>query len=414
MKGRLVPRLSLLLLLALCLSGVSNHAQAQIDSLIYYQDYKIDRSAKGQLTFEFDNIDFVRNNEYDGKRTKGYTLPGFWVQPSLGFQPLSNLKIEAGLYLLRYWGANKYPCLNYSDVAEWKGNQYQKGFHLLPFFRVQVALTKNFDIVLGNLYGKNNHNLDETIYNKEIALTGDPEAGLQLLWKTKPMDFDMWVNWESFIFNADEHQESFSFGVSTHFKANQPDSKIHFYFPLQVLFQHRGGEINTEAENRSIKTWLNAAAGIGMDWHFHNRIFKKLNVEMTGTYFGQQAGDMLPFKKGYGIYPKVTADIHRFKVYAAYWQCKDFITIFGNPLFGAISVTEAGHRYDKPKMVLAGMEYSQSLGKGFAWGVHADIYNTFAVDAYGPDGVWYKEKGFMNFAAGIYFRINPSFLIKTF
>lgn len=385
-----------------------------MNSLLFHEDPNIDRNGKGELTFRFDNINFIRDNEYQGNLTKGYTLPGFWIQPTFGYQPLRNLKVEAGVYLLRYWGANKYPNLNYSDIGEWKGNQVQKGFHCLPVFRVQMALTNTLDIVLGTLYGKNNHNLVDPLYNKEMGLTADPEAGIQILWKTRPMNFDMWVNWESFIFQNDDHQESFTFGLSTRFKANRPNAHTHIYFPVQLLFQHRGGEINPEAESRQVKTWLNAAGGIGADIYLRNHLFTKLNLEATATYFGQQAGDMLPFDNGYGIYAKATADVWRFQIRAGYWQCKDFITIFGNPLFGAVSISREGLTYDQPKLITAGIEYSQTFGKGFSWGIHADVFNNLAVDAYSKEHGWYRESNALSFAAGLYLRINPSFLIKRF
>ena len=42
---------------------------------------------------------------------KGYTLPGLWLQAKAIYYPLSNLKLEAGVHALRFWGANKYPSM---------------------------------------------------------------------------------------------------------------------------------------------------------------------------------------------------------------------------------------------------------------------------------------------------------------
>ena len=92
---------------------------------------------------------------------KGYSLPGFWIQPKAVFYPLGNIKLELGVHMLRYWGAKKYPSLAYQDIAEWKGDQYQHGFHVLPFFRAQMALSDHVNIVLGDIYGGANHNLIE-------------------------------------------------------------------------------------------------------------------------------------------------------------------------------------------------------------------------------------------------------------
>lgn len=404
------------LFVAVCaaLLWLPSEVKAQMDSLLFCQESSIDRQGKGELRVRFDNVSFVRDNEYQGRLTKGYTLPGLWLQPTLRYQPLKNLTVEAGVYLLRYWGADKYPNLNYHDVALWKGGQTQKGFHCLPVFRVQLALSRQFDLVLGTLYGKNNHQLVEPLYNPEMGLTGDPEAGVQLLWRTRPAHVDLWVNWESFIFRNDDHQEAFTFGLSTRFRANRPEATAHVYFPVQAVFQHRGGEINPTAASRSVKTWLNAAAGVGLDIHLRNRCLTRLNLEAVGTYFGQQSGRVLPFDKGYGLYAKAAADVWRFRVNLGYWQCKDFVSIHGNPLFGTVSVDEEGVTYDTPQMLTARLEYSQRLAKGIAWGIHADAYDHLPTDVDVAGGRRYREGHALSLAAGLYLRVNLDWLVKRF
>lgn len=388
--------------------------QAQMDSLLFLENSKINENDTRKLSFCLDNLNFIKNNENKGCFTKGYTLPGLWLLPRFSYQPLKNLKVEAGLYMLRFWGSEAYPNFNYSDIATWKGEDYQHGFHAIPYFRVHYAVTPHFNIVMGHIYGRNNHQLIEPLYNPEMGLTADPESGLQLLWHTRPADVDMWVNWESFIFQNDNHQESFTYGLATRFKLNAPQSKIHVYMPLQALYQHRGGEINTEATDRSVKTWLNAAAGYGMDFHLRNRYFKKLNLEADFVYFAQQKGQLIPFDKGYGLHGKLTADIYRFRIHAGYWQCHNFATIFGNPLFGAISTYDKSVQYRDPKMLYFRLEYAQPIGKGFYWGIHTDVYNNFPADAYNATDGWHREPNAISFLAGIYLRLNMNFLIKQF
>lgn len=389
-------------------------AQAQMDSLLFLDNSRINAEEVHRLTFELQNLNFIKNNENKGCFTKGYTLPGLWILPKLTYQPLKNLKVEAGVYMLRFWGSDAYPNYHYSDMASWKGEDYQRGFHVIPHFRVHYALTPRFDIVMGHIYGRNNHQLIEPLYNPEMGLTADPEAGLQFLWRTHPADVDMWINWESFIFQNDNHQESFTYGLSTRFKANNPESSIHAYFPLQMLYQHRGGEINSEANDRSVKTWLNAAVGYGMDFHVKHRYLKKVNFEADAVYFGQQKGQLLPFEKGYGLHGKLSADVFRFRILAGYWQCHDFVTIFGNPLFGAVSTFDSSIRYKNPKMAYFRLEYAQRIATGFNWGIHADIFNNFPADAYNAADGWHRESNAISFHAGIYLKLNLNFLIKQF
>jgi hypothetical protein len=258
LKTSLSVKLWLLILCFVPFMGI-----AQIDERVYMTDSRLDSTKKGELSIEIDNISFFQNNEFNSDLVKGYTLPGMWVQPKAVFYPLGNIKLEAGLHMLRYWGANKYPNFAYTDIAKWKGSQYQSGVHWLPYFRAHFSLSPKLDIILGNIYGAANHRLADPLYNSELNLSADPEAGMQLLYKSKAVDVDAWINWESFIFEGDTHQEAFTVGLSSQVRLNEASKKVHFYLPVQVLAQHRGGEIDTIFTN-SIQTNINAAVGAGI------------------------------------------------------------------------------------------------------------------------------------------------------
>lgn len=412
-----MKRLPTLLTAALLLLTTAN-AKAQvcvhIDSLLFENSHRIDSASCGELLLNFDALCFFRDNEYKGSLSKGYTLPGYRLQPTVSYQPLKNLRVEVGVSMLHYWGANKYPNLNYSDIATWKGDQTQTGFHLLPFFNVQLAVSRNFNLILGNIYGGANHRLIEPLYNQENALSADPEMGVQMQWQTKPLDFDVWVNWESFIFDKDTHQEAFTFGLSTRFKANRPERRTHVYFPLQVVMQHRGGEINPDAEQRQVKTWMNAAAGVGVTIHTDNSILTRLNAEADVAYYRQMTGALLPFDNGKGLYLKAEADIWRFCLRGAYWDSSKFISVFGNPLYGSVGIHNRDFQMQRNRTVCAQLSYAQELGKGFSWGVQADVFNTLPTDDFVVGDKVYNNNNKVNLAAGIYLRVKPSFLLKKF
>lgn len=387
---------------------------AQISERVFKSDHNIDPEKKGQLSVELDNISFFKDNEYTGTIMKGYSLPGLWIQPKVVFYPLANIKLEAGAHLLRYWGATKYPSLAYQDIAKWKGDQFQHGFHAVPFFRAQMALSDHVNIVLGDIYGGANHDLIEPLYNPELNLTADPEAGLQLLFDSRRFDLDAWVNWESFIFNGDTHQEAFTVGLSSRYKMNDPESRFHFYMPLQVLVQHRGGEIDTIYSN-SVQTLMNGAIGAGAVWNTGNPIFRNVNLEFDVAGYYQQAGSIWPHNNGTGFYVRASADIYDFRVKTSYWNSHKFISMFGSPFYGAVSTAREGVTYDGQSLVYLGFEYSRSFGKGFSMGVDVDIFQHLPVNMYEPgkEGVSISGRA-TSFSAGVYLRINPSFLIKSF
>ena len=222
------------------------------------------------------------------------------------------------------------------------------------------------------------------------------------------------MNWESFIFREDTHQEAFTVGLSGRYKLNDPDARFHFYAPVQGLAQHRGGEIDTIFTN-SVQTLMNGAVGVGTVWNTGNPIFRNVNLEFDVAGYYQQAGKLWPYGSGSGFYVRASADIYDFRVKTSYWNSNKFISMFGSPFYGAVSTSDEGVSFDGQNMVYLGLEYSKSFGKGFSLGVDVDVYQHLSVDKFGPGaGEVGKSGSATSFSAGIYFRINPSFLIKKF
>lgn len=406
--SRILYRLIVCGLLSLCLPSLIS---AQIADRVFKSDPYFGPERKGQLLFELDNLSFFKNNEFSGPVMKGYTLPGFWVQPKLVYYPLENIKLEVGAHMLFYHGAYQYPLYSYTDIPNREGD-YSRA-HVIPFFRGQIALSDQWSFVIGNIYGAANHNLIEPLYSPELNLSADPETGLQILFDSKHVDMDVWVNWQSFIFRNDTHQEVFTFGLSTNFKYNDPHSKFHFYSPLQVLAQHRGGEIDTLTVN-SVQTLMNGAVGVGALWNINKGVFKNLNLEVDATGYYQQAGSMWPFDNGYGVYVRASADIYDFRIKTSYWECDEYISIFGLPFYGALSTKEEGSTFKKPQMIYAGVEYSRSFGKGYTLGVDLDLYHNLSGEMNNPETGLRPVESSTAFAFGVYLRLNPSFLLKSF
>ena len=70
-------------------------------------DHQLSSDNTGVLAVDADALAFFKNNEFDGEQATGYTLPGFWLQPRLSYQPLDNVRLEAGFHAAVYDGANK-------------------------------------------------------------------------------------------------------------------------------------------------------------------------------------------------------------------------------------------------------------------------------------------------------------------
>ena len=395
------------------LLGMAGAISAQEGTGKYITDYQIDSLKLKELRFDIDNLFFFKNNEYSSSVMKGYTLPGAWINPKLSYIPLPNVKFEAGAYMLWYSGAYKYPNYAYQDISKWKGGHYQNGTHLLPYFRGQIRLG-NFNFVLGNIYGGSNHRLILPLYDPELNLTADPESGFQVLYDTPGFHLDAWINWQSFIFESDTHQESFVAGVTSEIRFNSPKSKWHTYMPIQMVAQHRGGEIDdTET---SVETFMNGSVGFGLTWNANQGRLKRLNWELDVLGYYQQKGVLWPLEKGMGWYAKMGADFKRLSLQAGAFTCHEFISILGSPYFGAVSTRYKGGYYDgHPFTGFLTFEYSRTYAKLYSFGLKGDLYYNVPGNLVCKDENTTVDKSEgLGISLGAYFRLNLSLLLKNF
>ena len=399
-------------LLAILLIFSTAQSYAQTATTLGNFGYHIDSTQTKQLAIEVDNISFLKDNEYAGSVMKGYTLPGFWLQLKGVYQPLKNLKIEAGAHGLVYSGAYKYPSYAYHDIEKWKGNQYQKGTHILPYLRAHLQL-KSWQLVFGDIYGGTQHNLIAPLYNSEQHLTADPEFGFQAIYDSKRFHLDTWVNWQSFIFEEDSHQEAFTVGLSSVFRFNDEQSPVHTYMPFQVTIQHRGGEQDTITTN-SVQTLSNGALGFGLKWNLNRKVVKSVNVEANALVHYQQAGELWRKDTGFGAYAKAAIKFtNGIYTEGGYFIGKDFNSLMGIPYYGSLSLKEEGLYYDRPQTFFFSIDYARKFAKRYAFGVKADVYYFSPRGAFRAEGPQPVSNN-TSFSFGVFFRANPRFLIKQF
>ena len=385
---------------------------AQVEKDVYTSNYLLDATKEKTLNLEIENLNFFQNNEYGGGVMKGYTLPGLWITPKLTYQPTSNLKLEAGIHALLYHGAYKFPNYAYTDIPKWKGNQYQKGAHLLPHFSAQLALG-NVNFILGSLHGASNHNLITPLYDPELTLTADPEMGFQILFDKPRFHLDVWVNWQSFIFDIDSHQEAFIVGLNTKYNFHKGESPWHGYLHLQGIIQHRGGEQDNTGE---VNTLMNGAFGGGVTRKFEHKFFNSLNLEANFLGYFQQAGNLWPFNKGAGFYASTKLQmIKRLYLQAGYFVGHQFISILGLPYFGAVSTANGeGVFNDYPKTLHLAIDYSHAFSHQYAAGVKFSIYHATPGKRTLANGNIETPTSSTNFAIGVYLKTDFAFLLKKF
>lgn len=402
--------------LLLCASTFSAAAWGQdLTQRLGVQDYHIDTTAVGTVGLDVEAMAFFQDNEFDGNVVTGYSLPGARLQPRLTFTPdlgeatrtgRAAVRLEAGLHASFYAGAGKYPCYAYHDWAKWKGDQYTSGAHWLPFFRGTVSMTNSSGtrgtFVLGNLYGGATHELSLPLYNPEVLLTDDPEMGMQILIDTRRWHSDIWVNWQSFIFKTDTHQEAFTVGWTqrTTLLGVQAGSPHRLYLPIQLVVQHRGGEQLAADPPPGVQTLCNASVGLGYEWRpVRKGILTAVTAEASALAAYQQKGELWPFRTGAAVWASAGVELwHDLKVRGGLlYAPRQFCTLYGSPLFGTVSVKEPGLSWNGVTTGYFAVEYARTFAKAYTFGAKAEGYIT-------------RDR--TPFSFGAYFRASPSFILK--
>lgn len=388
-----------LILLALAISF--NAASADVWDTLCIDNYHVDSTEIGALKAEINALTFFQDNELSGNLMKGYTLPGAWLQPKLTITPIPQIHIEAGVHLMLFHGANRYPNYAYHDIATWKGNQYQRGVHALPYFRAQ-ANVRNLSLVLGNLYGAQNHQLIRPLFNPEQNLSTDPEMGFQMLLDRRRVHLDLWLNWQSYIFNLDTHQEAFTVGANATLHWNRDKAKaLQWETPLQILLQHRGGE--QDVTDLGVQTLCNGSAGLRLTYRPTGKKLTSLRAETNVLGSWQQHGTLWPFETGLALHAGVNAVLFRdLNVEVGYFSApRQYANLFGSPLFSTISIKHQGKVFEGMHTPYASVGYGHQFTPAYRLGAQVDLYDTCS-------------KGHSNllFAFGVYLRVCPSFILK--
>lgn len=388
-----------------------------------YQPYRVDSVKTNTLGIELEALSFFKDNEFDGNVQRGYSLPGVRLQPRLTYTPIDEIKLELGLHATIYSGANKYPCYVFHDIAKWKGDQYQSGAHLLPFFRA-TGRFRNITLAVGNIYGGATHGFVEPMYNPELILTDDPEMGFQMIVDTRRWHSDLWMNWQSYIFEESSHQEAFTVGWTQNinvWKRKMQEGKTHSLgIPIQLLIQHRGGE--QDNSGLGVQTIANGALGLAYEYQAPaNRIVTGIQAETMAMYCFQQSGNLWPFNSGPALWAKASVDFMRdLRVTAGFFSAKDFCSLYGSQYFGTISTKHAGGRFSSMNTALIGVEYSRTFAQAYTIGANLKAYlcQTGSLTLPADDGHTepYTIPGEFRtpFSFGVYFRCSPSFVLKRF
>ena len=271
----------------------------------------------GKLYLRFLNINFVRDDEYSNPVIEGYTLIGFFVQPTLVYSPSQKISLQLGAHLLDYSGTNKFSLVK-------------------PVFSTTYNFASHFYLIAGTLQGSDSHRMFDPHFNKERLYNAYSEDGVEVRFLNDHFFNDIWVSWEHFIFKGDTSREIFTSGESFSWKSPVVDNFLSFEVPVQLQFKHFGGQISNYPEQ--VETYFNTAAGIIARSDLKGS--RKADLGASLLFFNGKCLTMNApsgINSGNGQWYRIFGEYSIARIEAGYWRSHDFYAPNGNFIFSSVS-----------------------------------------------------------------------------
>ncbi len=347
---------------------------------LFTENQELDNEHDKSVYLRFYNTNFFKNNEYKNELVKGQSLIGLFLEPSLDFYIGSKTRIRTGLHFLKFHGQDKFN-------------------RLRPVLTLQHQVNPRFSILFGSIYGNSNHGLLEPIMGFERHLNNHDENGIQFLLKYPGIRADIWLNWEQFIEKGDPFQEHFTTGA--HMLApliNQGKWQIGADF--QVLFRHKGGEI--DSSDLPAGTQSNISGGLKIKYQTQSSFVESFNVNLFSlAFFEINPGEHINVTNGYAQYPQVGFSSKFGNLMLGYWTGSDFFAPHGEPLF--LSRSNSTGEYYQAERELLILKYQVN------W-LLADYINlAFRFEPY-----YDIQKNRIDHSMGLYLLLDQDFLLKEF
>ena len=268
------------------------------------------------LYLDLDASSYLKNNEYSNSFTRGFTGIGYMLGPGLKYYSSNNLSLHAGIFLQQYSGIDAY-------------SKY------VPTFTIDYKASDNLRIILGNIYGNLKHNIEEANYRFDRYYQDNLETGMQLLWHSDRFVADLWLDWQQFIFEGDDLQEQFQIGSVS--ELGILDSQFSLSWPMQVLFTHKGGEIDISPD--PVSSILNLSTGLKLSYEGSQGSveFKSLYFIFDALTVQDQGVNALPFEDGSALLFKLQYKRKSMTSSLSYWNSDSYYSPFGETLYHSIS-----------------------------------------------------------------------------
>ena len=298
--------------------------QAQLNNQLFEDRQKMKDDSRNQIFFHFNNLNFLRNNEYFNPVVSGETLFGYQVSPTFVYYPSQYLRLEGGVFAWQNFGNNKYTRIS-------------------PIFSLKYKKDST-SVVFGNIEAHFNHRLTEPMYAFERVITNHLESGLQIQHHKKWIFFDTWIDWQRATQRSAVFQEELFAGVVSNF---YPVNNEHFRIeiPVHATVFHQGGQdLAIPLPSRS---HINALSGLNFHWiNNPNNMIKRVRLDNYYVFSKSEilSSDSLNISEqsGSGLYHNLSLDSKWINFMASLWIGDKYNSIQGGELYRSFPVDRKG------------------------------------------------------------------------
>ena len=336
---------------------------------------------ENNLYLDYVNFSFFKNNEYFSPFQKGYTGIGSINQISFHYYLNSNCYVKTGAHFLKYSGV--------------------QGFtEILPLISVNCLLSPDLQMKFGHLNGNLDHGLNEILYLYDRSYQNNVENGIQFLFKKKRLSFDLWMDWETFIFHGDPYQEEFVVGYTSDLLILE--QKVHkIIISLDAITTHKGGQI--DISNAAKQTTLNTYLGIRHEMIFsemHKFFIEYASLDYKGLH-APPPNDVnhLKFDNGWGRNIYIRHEYKQFAWQLGLWESRRFISPRGEYAYQSISRYDESFADESRYLIHGKVSFMNLERKIVHLELRGDIYHDL-------------ERKQMDYCYGIYIRLKSDFFLK--
>lgn len=323
--------------------GAFSSTKAQLNNHVFDLQTWNDSVATNHFGLTVENLNFVRNTEYQSKLIEGETLLGFQMLPTVQYRAFDNVQLSGGLFLKKDFGNN-----NFNTIA--------------PVFTIDIRQNKHA-FLMGNIKGSTNHGLIEPLYSFDKLIKNRLESGLQHIYTTKHIRTDAWLDWETMIYRNSPFREQFTAGFSGEVWALKKN-KFEWSFPMQMLVHHRGGEIDLSP--LPVETQFNFAYGTKLRIPLGDSTKNFLELQGYLTYYEDQS--VVPadsFIDGLGQYVSLLFQLKHVGIMLNYWDAHQFQATSGDVVFQSLSTKNSTYIFNYRKMAQVRFLYEKEIQPNF-------------------------------------------------